>query len=196
MAALGNPQLSGRIAFTYPSFTLYQLSRFFIVLATEMQSVAVGWQVYEITNRPLSLGLVGLAQFLPGILMFLHSGYAADHFSRRNILTGSYIGYGFCSTLLLVITLRGSQSVYLIYAIMTVVGISRSFSAPASRAILPHLIPDEHFQSAFAWGAIIFQSATIPGTRARRTGIRAGPRVPPPYSPWRSRRRFARPFPC
>ena len=66
MAALGNSRLSSRIAFTYPSFTLYQMARFFIVLATEMQSVAVGWQVYAITKRPLDLGLVGLAQFLPG----------------------------------------------------------------------------------------------------------------------------------
>ena len=55
-----------------------------------MQSVAVGWQVYEITKRPLDLGLVGLAQFLPGILMFLVSGYAADHFDRRKVLTGAY----------------------------------------------------------------------------------------------------------
>jgi MFS family permease len=163
MAPLENSKFSGRIAFTYPSFALYQLARFFIVLATEMQSVAVGWQVYEITKRPLDLGLVGLAQFLPGMVMFLVSGYAADHFDRRKVLTGAYLGYALCSTLLLTMTLRGVHSVYPIYAIMTLVGVARSFNAPVSRAILPQLVPDEHFQSAFAWGASIFQTATILG---------------------------------
>jgi len=163
MAAFGNSQLSGRIAFTYPSFTLYQLARFFIVLAVEMQSVAVGWQVYEITKRPLDLGLVGLAQFLPGLVIFLVSGYVADHFDRRKVLTGAYLGYGLCSALLLTIALRGIHSVYPIYGVMLGVGVARSFNAPVSRAILPQLVPDEHFQSAFAWGASIFQTATILG---------------------------------
>lgn len=56
MAASENSRAAGRLAFTYPSFVLFQLARFFIVLAGEMRSVAVGWQVYEIMNRPLDLG--------------------------------------------------------------------------------------------------------------------------------------------
>ena len=68
MAAPQTSIATARVAFSYPNFGLYQLARFCIVLATEMQSVAVGWQVYEITKRPLDLGLVGLAQFLPGVL--------------------------------------------------------------------------------------------------------------------------------
>src|SRR6476646_9762046 len=71
---------AGRIAFTYPDFTIYQAARFFIVAALEMQSVAVGWQVYEITRTPLDLGLIGLAQFLPGMLLFLVSGHVAERF--------------------------------------------------------------------------------------------------------------------
>jgi len=61
---------AGTVAFTHPDFTLFQIARFLIVAAIEMQAIAVGWQVYEITRRPLDLGLVGLAQFLPGILLF------------------------------------------------------------------------------------------------------------------------------
>lgn len=80
MAQAPDPRLAGRIAFTYPDFVRYQLARFFIVMALEMQSVAVGWQVYDITKRALDLGLVGLAQFLPGVLLFLVSGHAADRF--------------------------------------------------------------------------------------------------------------------
>jgi len=75
-----------RAAFRYPAFLKFQTARFFIVVATEMQAVAVGWQVYEITKRPLDLGLVGLAQFLPGIVLFLVSGHVADRFNRRNLL--------------------------------------------------------------------------------------------------------------
>jgi MFS family permease len=163
MAAQGNSQFSGRIAFTYPSFTLYQLARSFIVLATEMQSVAVGWQVYAITLRPLDLGLVGLAQFLPGIFMFLVSGHAADRYDRRKVLMVAYVGYGACSSSLLLMTLRGVHSVYPIYAVMVLVGVARSFNAPASRAILPQLVPEEHFQNAFAWGATMFQGAVVMG---------------------------------
>ena len=62
---------AGRVAFTHPGFVLFQIARFLIVSAVEMQAVAVGWQVYEITKRPLDLGYVGLAQFLPNIGMVL-----------------------------------------------------------------------------------------------------------------------------
>src|SRR5271167_1480758 len=74
MAARELSKVNARIAFAYPNFTLLQLSRFLIILAMEAQSVAVGWQVYEITKQPLALGLAGLAQFLPGILLFLVAG--------------------------------------------------------------------------------------------------------------------------
>lgn len=163
MAAFGNSRFVRPVAFTYPAFTLYQMARFCIVLATEMQSVAVGWQVYEITKRPLDLGLVGLAQFLPGILLFLVSGHAADRYDRRRVLTLGYAGFAICSGLLLAITLFRPRTVYPIYAVAALVGVVRSFNAPASRAILPLLVPEEHFHGAFAWGATIFQTATILG---------------------------------
>src|SRR5271154_2762725 len=92
-----NAGASGRIVFTFPAFLLYQLSRFCIVIGTQMQSVAVGWQVYEITKRPLDLGLVGLAQFFPSILLFLVSGHVADRFDRRNVLILCSAGFAACS---------------------------------------------------------------------------------------------------
>jgi MFS family permease len=163
MAAPENSSAAGRIAFTYPSFVLFQLARFFIVLATEMQSVAVGWQVYEITKRPLDLGLVGLAQFLPGILLFLVSGHAADRFDRRRLIVACYSGYATCAASLLYLTFRGVHSVYAIYAVLVLLGVVRSFSGPVSRALLPQLIPAKDFQNAVAWGSIFFQSAVILG---------------------------------
>lgn len=163
MPSSGDSTLAGRIAFTYPSYVLYQTARFFIVLATEMQAVAIGWQVYDITRRSLDIGLIGLAQFLPGVLFFLVSGHTADRFDRRKVLTVGYAGFATCSALLLAITVWGTRTVYPIYGVSVLVGVVRSFNAPASRAILPALVPEEHFHSAFAWGATIFEAATILG---------------------------------
>src|ERR1700685_504035 len=109
---------AGRAAFTHPAFTLFQIARFLIVAAMEMQAVAVGWQVYEITKRPLDLGLVGLAQFLPGIFLFLVTGHTADRFDRRKVLTICYGGLALCSGLLLRVSLAGAHSVYPIYFVI------------------------------------------------------------------------------
>jgi MFS family permease len=158
-----DPRLAGRVAFTHPNFVRYTFARFFVVVALEMQSVAVGWQVYEITRRPLDLGYVGLAQFAPGFVLFLFAGHAADLFDRRKLLTCCYAGYGVCSALLLAISWRAPQSVHLIYVVLVLVGVSRSFSFPVSRALLPHLVPAEHFSNAVAWNASTFQIATIAG---------------------------------
>ena len=158
-----DPRLAGRVAFTYPNFVAYTFARFFIVLALEMQSVAVGWQVYEITKRPIDLGYVGLAQFLPGFVLFLFAGHAADLVDRRKLLMWCYGGYALSSALLLAVTRRAPVSVHLIYVVLVLVGSVRSFSFPVSRAILPQLVPGEHFPNAVAWNASTFQVATIAG---------------------------------
>jgi MFS family permease len=155
--------LATTAATRYPDFTLYQIARFFIVAALEMQSVAVGWQVYEITHRPLDLGLVGLAQFLPGVLLFLVAGHAADRHDRRRLLNLCYGGFIVCAGLLLMLTVRGSRSVQLIYLVLLALGVVRCFNWPASRALLPQLVPIEYFSTAVAWNASTFQAATILG---------------------------------
>jgi MFS family permease len=154
---------AGRAAFTHPGFVLFQIARFLIVAAVEMQAVAVGWQVYEITKRPLDLGYVGLAQFLPGILLFPISGHASDHFERRNVLSACYAGWAVCFALLLGLTRRGLHSVTAIYVVLVLVGVVRSFNSTASRSMLPQLVPEEHFPNAVAWNATVFQAATILG---------------------------------
>jgi MFS family permease len=154
---------NARAAFRYPAFLRFQLARLCIVVATEMQAVAVGWQVYEITKRPLDLGLVGLAQFLPGIVLFLVSGHVADRFNRRNLLIICDGGFAVCFALLLVITLHGSVSIVWIFAVLVLLGVVRSFNGPVSRAMGPHLVPPEHFAGSVAWASSIFQAATILG---------------------------------
>jgi MFS family permease len=163
MSASADFEISRRTALSHPDFTYYMCARFFIVTALEMQSVAVGWQIYEITRRPFDLGLVGLAQFLPGLLFFLLSGHAADRFDRRKLLVLCYAGFAACSGLLLQITRAGAHRVYPIYAVLVLLGIVRSFNGTASRALLPQLVPVEHFPKAVAWNATASQSATILG---------------------------------
>ena len=132
-------------------------------MSTEMQAVAVGWQVYEITRRPLDLGLVGLAQFLPSIVLFLVSGHAADRFNRRRLLIGCYCGFAVCFALLLLIAFQRVPNVVPIYAVLILLGVVRAFSGPASRAMLPQIVPEKDFPNAVAWASSIFMTATILG---------------------------------
>jgi MFS family permease len=154
---------AGLAAFRHLDFTLYELERFFVVAALEMMSVAVGWQVYEITRRPLDLGLVGLAQFLPNVFLFLLAGHAADRFNRKNLLLICNLGFAICCALLIEITRQGRNNVRPIYGVLVLLGIVRSFNSPAGRALLPSLVPVEVFPNAVAWNATMFQGATILG---------------------------------
>jgi MFS family permease len=163
MSEAATAATSGRVVFTYPAFRNYEFARSLMVISLEMQSVAVGWQVYEITRRPLALGITGLVQFLPGVLLFLAAGHAADRFHRRRLLTACYAAFAVCSSLLLGLALRSTSLVYPIYVVLALVGVVRSFSGPATRAILPQLVPIELLPSAFAWHASIFQTASILG---------------------------------
>ena len=156
-------QGQGLAAFRHPDFQFFQISRFLIIVATEMQSVAVGWQIYATTKRALDLGLVGLAQFLPGILLFLVSGHIADRFDRKRIIALCYAGFAVCSALLLLIAWLRLPSVLPIYSVLVLLGVVRSFNGPVTRAILPQLVPQEDFQSAVAWTSTIFQGGTILG---------------------------------
>jgi len=154
---------AGLSVFQHTNFTLYQIERFCVIAGLEMQSVAVGWQVYEITRRPLDLGLVGLAQFLPNVLLFLLAGHAADRFSRKNLLLICNLGFAVCSAALIEISQRGPRNVRAIFAVLVLLGIVRSFNAPAGRSLIPALVPAEAFPTAVAWNATTYQAATILG---------------------------------
>ena len=157
---------AGRVAFQYPNFRYFLTARFLANFSTEAQAIAVAWQIYGITHRPLDLGLVGLAQFLPGIFLFLVAGHAADRFHRRNILIACYAGFATCSLFLLAFALHGLSSVYPIYLVLLGNGVVRAFNGPASQAMLPVMVPAEHFPNAVAWGSSISQAAMVAGPMA------------------------------
>jgi MFS family permease len=146
-----------------PDYTRYIASRFLGSLAVQMQTVAVGWQVYDVTHRPLDLGLIGLSQFLPFILLILPAGHFADRRDRRRILAGCYALMLACALLLLVFSWRGLTSAWPVFGAMTLFGVARAFAMPASQALLPNLVEREHFGSAVALNTSIWQVTTIAG---------------------------------
>ena len=152
-----------RAAFRYPNFRYATTARFLSVASSEMQAVAVGWQIFNLTHRPLDLGLVGLAQFAPGIFLFLLAGHTADRISRQRILLACYAGFSLCSLLLLGLTLSGLTAVWPIYAVLLGNGVVRAFLGPASQAFLPSLVTEEHFPNAVAWDSSIAKTAAILG---------------------------------
>ncbi len=154
---------SSLAAFRYPNFRFYMMARFLTTISSEMQSVAVAWQVYGMTHRPLDLGLVGLAQFLPGICLFLIAGHTADRIPRRRIVRLCFAAFSLCSALLLAATLGGVASPYPIYLVLLLNGTVRAFSAPATQAFVPLLVEARHFPNAVAWASSVFQTATIAG---------------------------------
>lgn len=138
-------------------------ARFLVTIASEMQALAVAWQVYELTRKPLDLGLVGLFQFLPGICLFLLAGHTADRVPRKRILQTCWASFAVCSLLLLAFTQHGLSSPLPIYAVILLNGIVRAFNAPASQAFVPLLVPKQDFPNAVAWSSSIFQTAIIAG---------------------------------
>jgi len=154
------------VAFQHRDFRWFQTARLLIMLGTEMLSVAIGWQVYELTHRPLDLGYVGLAQFLPAFFLILAAGHVADRFDRRRILLVCFVVYGICTGMLLTLTLRGNRSTTPIFAVLLLIGVVRSFSGPAAQSLMPQLVPAEHFPNAVMWAASTFQAGSIMGPAA------------------------------
>ena len=150
-------------AFLSRDFRLYQTARLFVILGAEAQSVAVAWQVYQITHSALDLGYTGLALFLPGIFFMLAAGHVADRYDRRKVILICYVVQFVCTAFLLWFALHGIQRIWPIYTVLVGIGLGRCFSGPASSAMLPSLIPKEHFVNAITWGATIFQIANMAG---------------------------------
>jgi len=94
---------------------------------------------------------------------FWFPGHVADRFNRRNLLILCDVGFAICFAMLLAITLRGGVSIISVFAVLVLLGVVRSFNGPVSRAMLPHLVPPEHFAGSVAWASSIFQAATILG---------------------------------
>ena len=144
-------------------FTRYLAARFLSSLAVQMQTVAVGWQVYQVTRDPLDLGLIGLSQFLPFVVLILPAGHFADTRDRRRILAGCFALMWLCAALLLLFAWRGLASAGPVFAVMVLFGVARAFAMPTGQALLPNLVDREHFGTAVALNSSLWQVTTIGG---------------------------------
>ena len=151
------------LALTYRDFRLYLSARFLATLAVQMQSVAIGWQVYAITHNTLDLGLIGLAQFLPFVVLVLPAGHVADRLDRKRILALCYAVEVLCAALLLLFTLSGSHVIWPVLAVLVLFGAARAFAMPTSQAMTPNLVPVASFANAVALSSTTMDAATIVG---------------------------------
>lgn len=157
------PETAAGSAFLSRDFRLYQSARLFVILGAEAQSVAVAWQVYQITHSALDLGYTGLALFLPGLFFMLAAGHAADRYDRRRIILLCYSVQFACTAALLWFALHGIRQIWPIYTVLVGIGLGRAFSGPAASAMVPSLVPKAHFVNAITWGATIYQMANMAG---------------------------------
>jgi MFS family permease len=158
-----------------PYYMNYWVSRVLSSTSFQMLSVAIGWQMYELTHDAFSLGLVGLAQFLPMVLLTFVVGHVADRFDRRLIVAICLVIESAIAALLLV----GSAADWLgreqILAAAAVLGACRAFEGPSSSALLPQLVPKEIMQQAISWSTSAGQTAQILGPALGGLLISAGP---------------------
>lgn len=133
-----------------------------------MQAVIVGWQIYEITKDPLSLGLIGLAEAIPSISVLFFSGHITDTNDRKKIVMASVFLMSFCSLLLLIVSsgsldVNDSTTVYSIYGVIFLSGIGRGFSAPSFFAFVSQLVPKEVLPNAITWNTSTWQTGAVSG---------------------------------
>ncbi len=142
---------------------LFVAARMAMAFSMQMQNVAIGWYVYVLTGSPLSLGFVGLAQFLPAVLLVLATGHAADRFDRRRVVITSLAVQALVSIALLPVIFSATPKVWLIYAIVFVLGAARSFSQPSLAALLPNVVSLDDFPRAVSISTSSLQIALIGG---------------------------------
>jgi MFS family permease len=149
-------------------FRLFITARVCVTMAMQIQAVVVGWQMYELTKDPLSLGLIGLAEAIPSIGVSLYAGHVADVVQRKKIITITLIALAFCSLSLLSFTTDPGAFVFKwgpvpLYSIIFLSGIARGFISPAWFSFMPQLVPRELYQNAITWNSTLWEAASISG---------------------------------
>jgi MFS family permease len=162
-------------ALRIPDFRRFVASVLVLTIATQIQAVVVGWQIYAVTRDPLSLGLVGLAEALPFVSMALFAGHVADRANRQRVMALAMAAMLGCAAALLVFTLvPGSLArgrVWPIYAVIFASGIARSFLQPARQALGAELVPRTLHPNAVAWRSSIWQFAAVLGPAIARVRV-------------------------
>lgn len=157
------PKISPFLSLKIPAFRNYLLGAAVSEVGNQMQVVAVAWQVYTLTKNPASLGLIGLANFIPILLFSLIGGLIADKADRKKLLIISQLAQAILASALFTLSFLHLINPGLIYLILFLVAVAQSFSIPARQAVIPHLVPKQYFMNAVSLGTLQFQSATMIG---------------------------------
>ena len=165
-------------AFQFADFRRYVLAGTISTVGAQMQSVAVGWELYERTGSAMDLGLVGLVQFLPMLALTLVVGHVADRYDRRRIIAACQLTGGLATGFLMLGSIAGWLTPGLIFAAVAVIGAMRAFEMPSGQALLPGLVPISVFPRAAALSASALQTAFIIGPAAGGFLYALGPAVP------------------
>ena len=141
----------------------FLLARLFAVFAMQIQAIVVGWQIYEITRDPMSLAYVGLAQFIPMVLLLPSAGDIIDRFNRKMVLAISWLVLAICSGVLLWLSYADSTNLIGFYIALIFFGAGRAFMGPALQSLLPQIVPRERLAQALATNSMLMKVATITG---------------------------------
>ncbi len=168
MSVSPEPPQDALAALRVPAFRAFWFFRLFVSTAIQIQGVAVGWQIYELTHKPLMLGFIGLAEAVPALGIALFAGHVADVMNRRTILrlaTGLYL---VASVALATVSYPEFHEylaghIWLIYLIIFATGLCRGFLAPAQFGLLGQIVPSELYGNASIWNANVWQAACIGG---------------------------------
>lgn len=164
-------------AFRHRSYALFFSARFLAAFATQIISVSVGWQMYDVTGNALYLGLIGLFQFLPSLFLILVTGTVADRYNRRVIVALCLLLASVCAAGLFVLTVSGAFSPWPVFAILGIFGVERAFMGPAVQSLGPNLVPAQDLPNAVAWNSSSWQAASILGPVAGGLLYGLGPTI-------------------
>lgn len=153
------------------TFRRFITGRFLLTFAIQMQSVIVGWQVYDLTHDPFSLGLIGLSEAIPFLVVALFAGHVADLFNRKSIVAITATVYVVCAAVLLYLsysidTLYLSMGVLPLYLIISVTGLARAFFYPAQSAYMAQIVPRNLYANSSTWNSTIWHIASVSGPAA------------------------------
>jgi MFS family permease len=153
----------GQSVFQEPSYARFWLARICSTVSFQMAGVAVGWQMYALTHSTFALGVVGLVQFLPMLLLMLVVGHVADHFKRETIISICQAVESLTLALLAISSYLHHLQPTGVYCAVAAIGATRAFENPSTQALVPGLVADSKVPQAIAWFTSATQTASIVG---------------------------------